>query len=143
MPMAADVLQITASAAPACGATGAQKVAIRQAAIETIKAGYDSFIVIGGGSENNVHIVGSTPVYAQTNGYATATAYGNTANAYGSSTTTYSGGQPIFGGSHDQTLVIKLFKEGDEGSTNALSARSILGPNWQEALDSSNNSCLD
>ena len=143
MPLAADVVQITARAAPACGAEGAEKVAIKQAAIETLKAGYDRFIVVNGSSQNNIAVIGTTPVVA--NSYGTATAYGsgNTASAYGSSTTTYSGGQPIFGGSRDQSLVVKMFRATDPQSANALDAKSILGPDWQTEMTSKNNNCLD
>jgi len=104
MPLAADTVQITVRAAPACGAEGAEKVAIKQAAIETLKAGFDRFIVVNGAQQNNVGIVGTTPVVANTYGTATAYGYGNSATAYGQSTTTYSGGTPIYGGTHDQSL---------------------------------------
>lgn len=40
-----DSLIINSSAAPACGSLGAARVAAKQAAIETIKAGYDSYII--------------------------------------------------------------------------------------------------
>lgn len=143
MPLAADTVQITARAAPACGAEGAEKVAIKQAAIETLKAGYDRFIVIGGAAQNNVAVVGTTPVVANTYGSATAYGYGNTATAYGQSTTTYSGGTPIFAGSRDQSLVVKMFHASDPQSVNALDAKVLLGPDWQTAMNEKNNNCLD
>lgn len=141
-PLAADMLMITSSAAPACGPTGAQNVAIRQAAIETIKAGYDGFIVIDGRSENSVGIVGHTPVTAQTYSRATATGYGNTVNAYGSSNTTYTGGYPIYAGSHNQSLVIQMFKSSDAGVSNAVNARQFLGDDWESIVKNTNNNCL-
>ena len=84
---------------------------------------------------------------AQTTGTATATAtatgYGNTAFASGQSTTTYSGGQPIIAGTHDQGLVVKMFKDGDPAGANALSAREQLGPKWGEAVkESSSGTCF-
>ncbi len=142
IPMAKDTFQITASAAPLCGSTGAQQVALRQTAIETIRRGYDSFIIVGGGYRNNIAVVGHTPVVANTSGYATATAYGNQATAYGRSTTTYSGGQPIIAGTHDQGLVVKMFKADDPSSANAVSARDTLGPKWQEAVSSDTFTCV-
>jgi hypothetical protein len=42
---AQDSLIINSSAAPACGSLGAARVAAKQASIETIKAGYDSYII--------------------------------------------------------------------------------------------------
>ena len=42
------------------------------------------------------------------------------------------GGQPIYGGSHDQQLVVKMYREGDPASANAVPARNTLGPDWQK-----------
>ena len=136
-------MQITASAAPACGAIGAQKVAFQRAAIETINRGYDKFVILGGEAQNNVGVVGYTPVQAHTTGSATAYGYGNTATAHGQSTTSYTGGQPIIAGSRDQGLIVKMFKDGDPAGNNALSAREQLGPKWQEAVkDGAPTTCL-
>jgi hypothetical protein len=131
IPLSADTVQITTSAAPVCGATGAQSVAIRRAAIETITRGYDSFVVVGGGYQNNVGVIGYTPVVAHTSGVATA--YGGM--AHGHATTTYSGGQPIIAGSHNQGLVIKMFRADNPAGANAVSARRTLGPNWRQAIE--------
>jgi hypothetical protein len=135
IPIAADTVHITTSAAPVCGRTGAQDVAVRRAAIETIKLGFDKFVVVGAGYQNNVRVVGHTPIVATTTGTATATGYGNTAYATGSSMTTYSGGQPIVGGAHDQGLTIKMFKDGDPLGANAVSARQSLGPDWKKVVE--------
>jgi len=143
MPLAADTVQITARAAPACGAEGAEKIAIKQAAIETLKAGYDRFVIINGAQQNKVGVVGTTPVVANTYGTATAYGYGNTATAYGQSTTTYSGGTPIFAGTHDQSLIVKMFHASDPNSGNALDAKTLLGPNWRSALTEKNTNCFD
>lgn len=142
IPLAQDVVKITTSAAPVCGATGAQRIAFHRAAVETIRQGYDRFVIVGGQYQNNIGVVGYTPVTAHTTGSATATGYGGYASAYGSSTTTYSGGQPIISGSHDQGLVVKMFKEGDPAAAKALSARHTLGPKWQEAVNSKTRTCL-
>ena len=111
IPLSQDTVQITAAAAPVCGITGAQNYASRLAAVETLRHGYDRYVIVGGQYQNDVHVMGYTPVVAQTNGSATVYSFGNTANVNGSSTTTYSGGTPIVGGSHDQALVVKMFKE--------------------------------
>ncbi len=47
MMMSKDVVQITVNAPPVCGAEGAQKVATRRAAIETLKNGFDEYLIIG------------------------------------------------------------------------------------------------
>ena len=98
MQLSADTFQLVTSAAPVCSRTGAQNVAARRAAIETINRGYDKFLILGGAAENNVRVVGHTPVQAHTVATATATGYGNMVTATGSSTTTYTGGNPIIAG---------------------------------------------
>jgi hypothetical protein len=113
-----STIQISTSAAPACGAQGAQEVAVKRAAIETINRGYDRYIILGGGQQNNVGVVGYTPI---------------TANTYGSRTYV-SGGQPIIGGSHDQQLMVRMFRPSDPGYENAVDARRVLGPEWQKTV---------
>jgi hypothetical protein len=144
MPLAADTIEITASAAPVCGAAGAQSVAVQRAAVETIRHGFDKFVVLGAQADNNVHMAVLPPTQATTYGSGTVTAnpYSNTASYQGSATTTYSGGGPIFFGSHDQSIVIKMFKDGDALGQNAISARSTLGEKWQEAVAKNANTCF-
>ena len=137
MPLSADTFQLLSSAAPVCGPTGAQNVAVRRAAIETINRGYDKFVIMDAASRNNVRVVGHTPVQAHTVGTATATGYGNMATVHGQATTTYTGGYPIVAGSHDQGLLVKMFKDGDPAGANAISARGTLGANWKEAVKES------
>ena len=143
IPLAQDTVQISSRAAPVCGAEGAQKVAFRQASVETIRRGYDRFLIIGGQYRNDVGVVGHTPITAHTTGYATATGYGNTATGYGSTTTTYSGGEPIIAGSHRQGLIVKMFRDNDPAGKNALSARAELGPKWAEFVKSETVTCFD
>ena len=67
----------------------------------------------------------------------------NMATVSGHSTTTYSGGYPIIAGTHDQGLIVKMFKDGDPTGANAISARDQLGPKWQEAVDENSiGTCL-
>jgi hypothetical protein len=113
MPLSQDTVQITSRAAPACGGSGAEKVAFQRAAVETIRRGYSRFVILGGEAQSDIRVVGYTPTRAYTTGTATATAYGRTATAYGNSTTMVTGGQPIYGGSQKQGLVVKMFRDGD------------------------------
>lgn len=117
LPVAADTVRITTSAAPICGGSGAQSVALRRAAIETINRGYDGFIIVGAAEANNVQLVGTG---------GTVRMSGNMA--------TYTPNAPIVMGSHDQGLVVKMFKAGDPNGANAVSARATLGSNWQETV---------
>jgi len=134
MPLAGNTYQITVSAARFCGAAGAEKLASHDAALATLQSGFDSYMILDGQAQDNVGVVGYTPVIANT--YDTATAYGSPgmATAYGSSTTSYSGGTPIIAGTHDQEIVVRMFHSGDPDAENAIPARAMLGPDWQEAV---------
>jgi hypothetical protein len=142
MPLAQDTVQISTSAAPVCGRQGTQKVAFQRAAVETIRRGYDRFVIIGGEAQSDIRVVGYTPTTASTTGSATGTRYGNTATIYGSSNTVVTGGQPIYGGSHGQGLLVKMFRDGDPAGANALSARETLGPGWQDAVNKNKWTCF-
>ena len=88
MPVAADTVQISTRAAEVCGAEGAQRVAFLQAAVETIRRGYDRFVILGAQESASTEVVGMTPVVANTYGDATANTFGNTTYASGTATTT-------------------------------------------------------
>jgi len=66
---AAHTIQIITTAAVVCGATGAQEVALRRAAIETLNHGFDRFIILEAAARNTVPVVGTTPI--QANRYGT------------------------------------------------------------------------
>ena len=74
LPLTNDTMQIVGHAAPACGAAGAQNVALSRAAVETLRGNFDKFIVVDAAAQNNVRMIGRTPLIAQT--YGTANAFG-------------------------------------------------------------------
>lgn len=123
IPLSQDSFQITASAAPICGALGAQQVAFKQAAAETIRRGYDRFQIMGG--QASASVVGTTPIFVDRTGYGSAVV---------------SGGQPLV--AHDQGLFVKMFRDGDPAGANALSARDTLGPEWQEIVKKPALTCM-
>ena len=84
------------------------------------------------------------PTQATTYGSGTVTAnpYSNTASYQGTATTTYGGGGPVFFGSHDQSMVIKMFRDGDPSGQNAISERGTLGDKWQESVASNAKTCF-
>jgi len=127
---------IKTSAAPICGGTGAARVAQKQAAIETIKAGFDRYVITDAASQNNV---GVTQLPGQYNTYGTASVYGN----YGTynATTVYQPGPTIVHGTHDQAFAIRMFKEGEPGANQALSAKETLGPEWASIVKNGVNVC--
>jgi hypothetical protein len=120
---------IQTSAEPMCGSTGAARVAAKQAAIETIKAGYDRYIITGAASDSSV---GVTQLPGQYHTYGTANVYGN----YGTfnATSVYQPGPTIVTGSYDQSFAIRMFKDGEAGASQAISAREALGPEWEKIV---------
>jgi hypothetical protein len=45
-------------------------------------------------------------------------------------------------GSHDQGLAVAMFRDGDPGAEQALSARDALGPEWQDKVKNGVRTCL-
>ena len=125
----ANTMVIQGSAAPLCGATGAAGAAQRQAAIETIKAGYDGYVIVDAASANNVQVIEQRrPV--NTSGQAQV--YGNQVTYQERST--YTPGAPMVYGTHDQALAIRMYRAGEPGYENAVPALEVLGPDWAKIV---------
>jgi hypothetical protein len=129
----ANTMIIQTGAAPICGGSGALRVAQQLAAIETVRAGYDRYIITGGQAQNNV-------VVAQAPGTYNTTMSGS--NGFYHGTTTYTPGPAIVAGSHDQGLAVAMFREGEPGAEQAIPARDTLGPDWQEKVKNGVRTCL-
>jgi hypothetical protein len=123
MDVASDTIVISTAAAPACGQRGAQEVAVKRAAYETLKRGYDKYIILDAEAESNVGVVGYTPLVANTQSYGSINTYGNSGTYAGSSNTYVTGGQPIIAGTHDQKLAVRMFRSGDPEAARAVDAR--------------------
>lgn len=136
-PMSANQVMITTSAAPACGVSGAQKVAAQMAAVETLRRGFERFTIAGMSAENNVRVVSMAPTAAYTTG--TFNTFGNMTT--GTARTTYSGGGPIFTGTNDANLVVVMYKKGDAGFNNAVDARGTLGEDWSNKVEKGISTC--
>ena len=114
-PLTATSFMVATEAAPACGRSGARKVANQAAAIEIIKRGGDKFVFVSQSTDSRT----------------TGVAY----NAY-TGFQTYN--------SNEQGLVVEMVKRGDKNYKNALSARELLGANWQEKVAKGvPNTCTD
>jgi hypothetical protein len=114
-PLTATSFMVATEAAPACGRSGARKVANQAAAIEVIRRGGDKFIFVSQSTDSRTT--------------------GVTYNAY-TGFQTYN--------SNEQGLVVEMVKRGDKAYRNALSAREILGANWQEKVSKGvPNTCTD
>lgn len=134
MDLDANTVQVSAGTAPACGAVGAQRFAVKTAAYETLKRGYDRYVIVGAQGSAHDRLAGFTPMQANSYGSGTYSNYGNTGSYNGYTNTTITGGQPIVLTEHGQDLVIKMFHENDPVGANAVDAKSTLGPKWQEIL---------
>jgi hypothetical protein len=109
------------------------------AAIQTIKSGFDRFIVVSAdGGETFAGFI-QTPTTSTT----TANVYGNSYSAYGTATTTTSGGTLVPLSKSRQDLVIQMYHNSDAGSENALDAKVFLGPDWPTLVaDGPSDTCL-
>ena len=137
-PLSRNSATISTSAAPICRTTGAASVANQMAAVATIKAGYERFVVGGFGTENNTRVVSTGPTYSNTTG--TFNRLGNT--VYGSANTTYGGQTSYLAGSNNAEMQIFMLNPGDAGYEQGLDARATLGSEWQKKVESGINSCF-
>lgn len=108
MPLTKSMAQITSIVTPPCDAEGAHKVANERAAVETLKYGYQRFVIV-----NYNPIAGDPP---------------------GNSTSMPS--------AHSQELTVKMFNPGEKGYREAISAKDVLGQDWEDALNQTKFDCL-
>lgn len=137
VPVAQNQIIINTSAAPICGGTGAQNVAVKMAAVEALRRGYDRFIVLGAASENNTGVFQTGPTYATTT--TTLNTYGN--YGYGQSNTTFGGNNTIIYGTHDSSLGVLLLKRGDPDYARGVDAKEVLGEKWKEIAEKGVATC--
>lgn len=121
---------VSTSAAPVCREAGAAAVANQGAAIATLKQGFERFVIVGYGTEDNTRIVSTGPTYARTSG--TYNRFGST--VYGTSTTQFGGQSTFIAGRNDAQLRIVMLNLGDEGYDEGLDAKQVLGPDWQKKV---------
>lgn len=127
-----NTVMIDVGAAPACGQRGAAKVAAKSAAVETIKAGYERYIITGATARNNVRVF---------SGPTTARTFGSYGGGLVSATTYYSTPEYEIG-THDRQLEVVMLNKGDPGYERGVDARSALGPSWQEIVRDGVATCL-
>ncbi|MDL2410796.1 hypothetical protein PY650_35705 [Rhizobium calliandrae] len=109
--------------------TQVSPVTISNRVIETIKAGYDRYIIVGQQGQDTTHLVQMPGSYSTT---GTATFSGNTGFYEGN--TVYHPGPMFVAGHHNQKLAVHMFKNGESGSQNALSAKETLGAKWADIV---------
>lgn len=129
----ANTMLVQAGAAPACGPQGALRVAQRVAAVETIRAGFDRFIVTGTQGQSNIALV-------QGPGTASTTISGS--GGFYQARTMFTPGPTFEVGSHDRGLAVVMFRNGEPGAANAVDARETLGKDWAELVKTGIRTCL-
>ncbi|HRN87892.1 MAG TPA: hypothetical protein PK271_04760 [Hyphomicrobium sp.] len=122
MRLAADTVQLDVSTAPVYGSLEPQRRAMRMAAEETVKSGYDKFVFLDSQTRFKQNVIGVIPGHAQGSGQATY------ASGYGKASSQYSavGPTPIAAPRHEGRFIVKMFKADDPAGANAIDARTIL-----------------
>lgn len=121
----ANTVMIDTGAAPICGAGGAARVSAKMAAVETLRNGYERYMITGAQTANNV----------------TSSQMPGTWQATGSMVT-YTPGATIVSGTHDRTLMVHMLRRGDPGYENALDAKDALGAEWAVAVREGVKTCF-
>ena len=128
---------ISTSAAPACRGSGAMQVASRMAAVETLRNGFERFVIVAAGSTNNVRATSMPPTGAFTTG--TFNTMGGT--TYSTATTNFTGGGPMIYGTHDSALRVLMINRGEPGFERGVDARAALGPDWEKRVKEGIRTC--
>ena len=138
-PISRNQIMISTSAEAECGTSGAMKVATKMAAIETLRRGYERYIIAGADAQSNVSAVSLAPTYATTS--STYDVYGD--SIYGNSYTDFGGGGLMMVGTNDAGLHVVMFKRGERGFNDAVDAKAQLGSDWQKLVKDGVNTCTD
>ena len=115
-----NMIEVAVRVPTICSGADADRLAQRQAAVETIRRGFESYVVVD--SVGGDHVEGYVPWTART-------------NLEGSGTT------PIFADAapliaHHRVLTVQLFRAEQGDSANAVSARAALGRDWETLVTS-------
>lgn len=143
VPFSQDTVQISvADLGVMCGRRGVNKVAFRRAAIETIKRGYDDFVIVDYQYEEPLRFFGTTAPQ-----YATVPTPGLPGGLHDQATIKVGGGDPIYERQAENSMVVRMFKADDNGVENARgrlhSARGVLGRDWRKRIAEDPDICLD
>lgn len=132
-----NTMLIDTGAAPACGPQGAARAAAQTAAVETLRAGYERYIITDALSTSDVRVT-QLPGTIQT--YGSVTNFGSM-SSFGA-TSTYIPGPEIVSGRHSRSLAVVMFNPGDRGYSQALDAKTTLGPEWERKVRDGVNTCF-
>ena len=115
VPVDADTIEISVRVATICNARDADRLAHRQAAVETIRRGYEDFVVID--SVGGDHMADHAPETARTHLYGISAAPLLSEDA------------PLL--AHHRVLTVQMFHAGQGESATNVSARAVLGDDWE------------
>lgn len=136
IPTARNQAVVSTSAAPVCGTDGALRVANQMAAVATLRQGYERFFLSEVGTDSNVQVYQVPGSTSYTTG--TVNIVGN--SAYGSFQT-YTPPTTVVSGRNYAQMQVYMVNRGDPGYQNALDARRVLGPDWQEKVADGIQTC--
>ena len=126
-PVGEDTIEITVHVATICDGRDAERLAHRHAAVETVRRGFDDYTVVG--SVGGAHVADNTPATART------TLYGS------SGRTLFSDEAPRL--AHHRMLTVRMFRAGEGDSAATVSARAVLGDEWEAiAAKGAPNTCF-
>ena len=115
VPLDADTVEITVRVGTICDAGDADRLARRQAAVETVRRGFEDYVVID--SVGGDHVAGEASTAAR-------------ANLYGADTgPLFSEDAPLL--AHHRVLTVRMFRAGEGDSAASVSARAVLGSDWE------------
>jgi len=111
----ADTIQVAVRVATICDATDADRLARRHAAAETIRRGFQDFVVVD--SVGGDHAAEHVPETARTNLFGAGAA------------PLFSEDAPLL--AHHRVLTVRMFHAGQGESEATVSARAVLGDDWE------------
>ena len=114
-PVGEDTIEVTVHVGTICDGSDAERLARRHAAVETIRRGFDDYIVIG--SVGGDHAAEEAPATARTT------------LSEGSGRTLFSEDAPLL--AHHRMLTVRMFRAGEGDSAATVSARAVLGDDWE------------
>lgn len=125
------------SSAAGCGPAAAARVERELAAVETLRRGYDRFVIRGASTADSTKA--TVLNRADADAYASADVYRNSANG---NTVAYFGNQKVLlSGAHEAALYVHMLAPRDPGYKSAIRAKKVLGENWKQIVKTGIQSC--
>jgi hypothetical protein len=127
-PLAQNQVLIQTTADLPCGNRGTEKVVVEMAAVETLRRGFDGFVVKTTKTEDTLYTNAKSGLKKQ-------------ARAINEDPIAKSVLNLSITGVYDKSLIVTMLRKGDAGFNTATDARSVLGPDWQKTVSDGVSSC--